>query len=138
MDVIQAARMLGKEIQADPRYQEYAAAKQANDEDIALQGLMGILRILQMSYQNESDKDEPDEAQLEKWDMEFRRTYQDVMLNENMRKFEEKKQAVDDLMNYIVNLLSVIVNGGDPDTAEPAPANGGGCTGSCSSCGGCG
>ena len=29
-------------------------------------------------------------------------------------------------------------DGGDPDTAEPAPANGEGCTGSCSSCGGCG
>ena len=138
MDVIQAARMLGKEIQADPRYLEYAAAKQANDDDIALQGLMGKLRILQMSYENESAKDQPDEARLEQWDADFRKTYGEIMLNENMRRFEEKKQAVDDLMNYIVSLLSVIVNGGDPDTAEPAPSDGGGCTGSCSTCGGCG
>lgn len=138
MDVIQAARMLGKEIQADPRYLAFAEAKKANDEDIELQGMMGKLSILQMSYQNESGKDEPDQQKLKQWDEEFRRTYADVMLNENMRAYQEKKQAVDDMMNYVVNLLSVIVNGGDPDTAEPVPETGEGCTGSCSTCGGCG
>lgn len=138
MDVIAAARALGKEIQADSRYLEFVAAKEANDKDISLQGLMGKLQILQMSYQNESEKEQPDEEKLKKWDEDFRKTYADVMLNPNMRVYEEKKQAVDDLMTYIVNLLSVIVNGGDPETAEPAPAEGEGCTGSCSTCGGCG
>ena len=52
--------------------------------------------------------------------------------------YEEKKQTMDDLMSYIVNLLTLCVNGEDPDTAEPRANDGGGCTGSCSSCGGCG
>ena len=138
MDVIEAARALGKAIQADARYTEFQNAKKANDDDIVLQGLMGKLNILQMSYQNESAKDQPDNSRLEQWDEEFRKTYGEVMLNANMRVYEEKKQAVDDLMSYIVNLLTLIVNGADPDTAEPAPAEGSGCTGSCSSCGGCG
>ena len=33
MDAIQAVRELGKAIQADERYIEYAKAKKANDED---------------------------------------------------------------------------------------------------------
>ena len=78
-----------------------------------------------MSYQNEAEKETPDHEKLDQWENEFQNIYGEIMLNPNMRVFEEKKQAVDDLMNYIVNLLSVIVNGGDPDTAEPAPAKDG-------------
>lgn len=138
MDVIEAARALGKEIQADERYLAFAEAKKANDEDIALQGLIGKLNLLQLSYQNESEKENPDQEKLDKWDADFRNTYTEVMLNETMRAYEEKKQALDDLMSYIVNLLSLCVNGADPATAEPKANDGGGCTGSCSTCGGCG
>lgn len=138
MDVIKAARELGKAIQADERYIQYADAKKANDDDIELQGLIGKLNILQMSYQNESEKENPDEKKLEQWDADFRNTYTEVMLNAKMRDFEEKKQVVDDLMSYIVNLLSLCVNGADPETAEPVQNDGSGCTGSCSTCGGCG
>ena len=138
MDVIEAARALGKAIQADARYGEYVQARQANDEDSALQGLIGRLNLLQMNYQNEAEKEAPDRQKLDAWDEEFRNVYGEVMLNPNMRVFEEKKQAVDDLMSYIVNLLNLCVNGADPETAEPRANNGEGCTGSCSSCGGCG
>lgn len=137
-EVIRAARALGKAIQADERYKEYYAQRLKNDEDKALNGLLGKLSILQMSYQNESEKEEPDQARLDQWDEDFRRTYGEVMLNDNMRAYGEKKQAVDDMMNYIVNLLTLCVNGEDPETAEPKPNNEGACTGSCSTCGGCG
>lgn len=137
-EVIRAARALGKAIQADERYKEYYAQRLKNDEDKALNGLLGKLSILQMSYQNESEKEEPDQARLDQWDEDFRRTYGEVMLNDNMRAYGEKKQAVDDMMNYIVNLLTLCVNGENPETAEPKPNNEGACTGSCSTCGGCG
>ena len=137
-EVIRAARALGKAIQADERYKEYYAQRLKNDEDKALNGLLGKLSILQMSYQNESEKEEPDQARLDQWDEDFRRTYGEVMLNDNMRAYGEKKQAVDDMMNYIVNLLTLCVNGEAPETAEPKPNDEGACTGSCSTCGGCG
>ena len=138
MDVIEAARALGKAIQADARYREYYAAKQANDEDAALQGLIGKLSLLQMNYQNEAENEAPDDQKLDALEREFQELYGEIMLNPNMRVFEEKKQVVDDLMSYIVNLLSLCANGADPDTAEPQPNDGAGCTGSCSTCGGCG
>lgn len=138
MDVIEVARALGKAIQADARYAEYTEARKANDADTDLQNLIGKLNILQMSYQNEAEKETPDQQKLDAWDEEFGKIYGEVMLNPNMRVYEEKKQAMDDLMRYIVNLLSLCANGEDPETAEPRANDGTGCSGSCSSCGGCG
>lgn len=138
MDVIKAARALGKAIQEDERYLNFREQKKKNDDDIELNGLMGKLSILQMSYQNESEKENPDTDRLEKWDEEFRQTYTEAMLNDNMRAYGERKQELDDLMNYIISLLTLCVNGEDPETAEPKPNDEGVCTGSCSTCGGCG
>ena len=138
MDVIEVTRALGKAIQADARYAEYTEAKKANNADTDLQNLIGKLNILQMSYQNEAEKETPDHEKLDQWENEFQNVYGEIMLNPNMRAYEEKKQTMDDLMSYIVNLLTLCVNGEDPDTAEPRANDGGGCTGSCSSCGGCG
>ena len=135
--VEELVRQLGAAIQADERYLAYAAARQANDEDVELNGLIGKLNLLQLSYQNESGKETPDDDKLEKWDAEFRELYGQIMLNEHMRVYEEKKQNVDDMMNYLIQILTLCVNGEDPAVCEPKPETGG-CTGSCSTCGGCG
>lgn len=137
MDVIEKVRELGAVIQQDERYLAFAAAKKANDEDAALNELIGKLNLIQMSYQNESEKETPDAQKLEQLDADFRNVYGDIMLNESMKNFEEKKQAVDEMMNYVINILTLCVNGEDPATCEPAP-EGGDCTGNCASCGGCG
>ena len=138
MDVVTKARELGKVIQADERYLAFLEAKKKNDEDLELNGLIGKLNLIQMSYQNESAKEAPDQDKLDQWDADFRDVYGSIMLNENMRRFEEKKQELDDMMNYLIQILSLCVNGEDPETCEPKPEDDGACTGSCSTCGGCG
>lgn len=138
MDVIKCTRELGKAIQQDERYLKFVEAKKANDEDMQLNSLIGKLNLIQLSYQNEASKEAPDEKKLEELDAQFRDIYGEIMLNENMHKFEEAKQGVDDMMNYVIQLLTLCVNGDDPETAEPKPADEAACTGSCSTCGGCG
>ena len=135
MDVIKATRELGKAIQADDRYLAFRDAQKANEEDIELNGLIGKLNLIQLSYQNESQKEEPDTKKLEGYDNEFREIYGQIMLNENMRKYEETKNAVDEMMNYVIQLLTLTVNGEDPETCEPK-AQEEACTGNCASCGG--
>ena len=71
------------------------------------------------------------------YDKEFREVYTEVMLNENMKNYENARQDVDDMMNYVMQLLSMVVNGEDPETCDPAKVQAD-CTGSCSTCGGCG
>ena len=44
MTVIEAARELGKAIQADDRYLKLVAAKEANDKDDALNALIALAR----------------------------------------------------------------------------------------------
>ena len=136
MDVIAITRQLGEAIQQDERYIAFMEAKRANEEDMELNAMIGKLNLVQMAYQNESGKDAPDEKNLEEMDNEFRQLYGDIMLNENMKRYEEKKQTVDDMMNYLIGILSQCVNGADPATCEPVSAEGE-CTGSCSTCGGC-
>ena len=135
MDVIKCTRELGKAIQQDERYLKFVEAKKANDEDMQLNSLIGKLNLIQLSYQNEASKEAPDEKKLEEMDAQFRDIYGEIMLNENMHKFEEAKQGVDEMMNYVIQLLTLIVNGEDPDTCEPK-AQEEGCTGNCASCGG--
>ena len=138
MDVITAARELGKAIQLDERYSAFKAAQKANEDDIELNGLIGKLNLIQLSYQNESAKEEPDQKKLEGMDSEFRDIYGQIMLNENMRKYEEAKNDVDGMMNYVIQLLTLCVNGEDPETCDPAKEETEGCGGNCASCGGCG
>ncbi len=138
MDVIKLTRELGAAIQQDERYLAFVAARKANDDDKELNALIGKLNLVQMNYKNESEKDTPDNAKLESLDEEFRKLYGEIMLNGNMRKFEEAKQGVDDMMNYLIQILSLCVNGEDPATCEPQSEEEGGCTGNCGTCGGCG
>lgn len=135
MTVIEAARELGKAIQADERYAKLMAAKEANDKDDALNALIGKLNLIQMSYQVEAEG-EANEEKMNGYDKEFREVYTEVMLNENMKNYESARQDVDDMMNYVMQLLSMVVNGEDPATCDPAAQSS--CSGSCSTCGGCG
>ena len=88
MDVIKMARELGKAIQQDEKYIRYIEAKKANEADTALNELIGKLNLIQLSYQAEAEKETPDEAKMKQFDEEFRSVYGDVMINENMKKFE--------------------------------------------------
>ncbi|MBR3768384.1 MAG: YlbF family regulator [Clostridia bacterium] len=137
MDVITAVRALGAAIQEDERYLAFMKAREANESDIELNGLIGKLNLIQLSYQNESQKEEPDQSKLEGMDAEFREIYGQIMLNENMRNYEEAKNTVDSMMNYLIQILTLCVNGDDPMTCEPQ-AQEEGCGGNCASCGGCG
>ena len=138
MDIIKATRELGKAIQADERYLAFREAQKANENDIELNGLIGKLNLIQLSYQNEAQKEEPDNAKLEGMDSEFREIYGQIMLNENMRKYEETKGEVDAMMNHVIQLLTLCVNGDDPETCEVAAQEEASCGGNCASCGGCG
>lgn len=135
MNVIKLTRELGKAIQADPRYAELMAAKEANDNDDALNALIGKLNLIQMSYQHEAEG-EANEEKMAGYDKEFREVYTQVMANANMMRYEQARHAIDDMMNYVMQILSLCVNGEDPATCEPQTQAD--CTGSCSTCGGCG
>ena len=136
MSVIELTRQLGAAIQADERYKAFDEAKKANDADKELNDLIGKINLVQLNYQQEASKGEAaDEKVMENYGKEFEELYRAVMLNGNMVKFEAAKTAIDDMMNEIMGILALCIDGQDPATCEPAHEHS--CGGSCDSCGGC-
>lgn len=138
MDVIEITRQLGKAIQADERYTDYMAAKKLNDDDEALQELIGEFNLLRQNLAMETDK--PDEEQnrekINELNAKMSSVYNSIMTNENMANFTMAKMGMDKLMNQINTILTYSMEGMDPETCPSEVPTG--CTGSCGSCGGCG
>ena len=137
MNVIELTRQLGAAIQQDERYLAFAKAKEANEKDEALNALMGEIQMIQMNYQMEASKEEPNSAKMQEFEAEFNAKYEAFMANENMQKYDEARAQVDSMMNYIMQILGLCVNGADPMTCEPEQQHEHSCDGSCSSCSGC-
>ncbi len=139
MTVIDAARQLGAVVQTDERYIEYVKAKNANDNDKELQELIGEFNLIRQNLAMENDKapDETDSEKVKELSVKMQSAYEKIMANENMAIFTVAKQGMDKLMSEINTILTYSVEGIDPATcpSEPPSAE---CTGSCSTCGGCG
>ena len=85
MELEKLARQLGAAIQQDKLYLDYNEAMKANEADSELNELMGKIRLLQMSYQQEASKEAPDEAKLNSFNQEFQGLYTQIMGNKNTR-----------------------------------------------------
>ena len=137
MTVIEAARALGKVVQADERYIAYAKAKEANDKDEELQNLIGEFNLIRQNVALESEKEEADAEKVKELTVKMQAAYEKVMTNENMALFTVAKQGMDKLMSEINTILTYSVEGMDPETCPSAPPSAE-CSGSCSGCKGCG
>ncbi len=138
MDAIQAVRELGKAIQADERYIEYARAKKVNDDDAELQNLIGEFNLIRQNAAMEYNKpeEEQNKEKLADLNAKMQEAYEKVMANENMALFTVAKAGMDELMGQVNTVLTLVLQGADPETCPTTQPTG--CTGSCSSCGGCG
>ena len=132
MTVLECARQLGAAIQEDETYIQYQMARQANDEDQALQDKIGEFNLLRMSLVNEQGKDDVDKGKIEQLNEQIQQVYADIMQNPNMVAYNAAKDEMDRLLARVNSILGLCVNGEDPATCEPSD-----CTGSCASCGGC-
>lgn len=137
MTVIEAARELGKVVQADERYIAYAKAKEANDKDEELQNLIGEFNLIRQNYAMESGKEDADQDKVRELNVKMQAAYEKVMTNENMALFTVAKQGMDKLMSEINTILTYSVEGMDPETCPSAPPSAE-CSGSCAGCKGCG
>ena len=134
MDAIAMARELGKAIQQDDRYIAYNLAKQVNDNDSELQADIERFSQLRSDLSKAMSEENKDGDKLQKIDEELKAVYQKIMSNKNMIVFNAAQQALEGLINNVNQIISLCANGEDPDTCQPST----GCTGSCSTCGGCG
>lgn len=133
MSVIESVRELGKAIQQDERFIRFAKARLESDNDKELQAAIGEFNIARMNLETESSKEDRDEEKMKELNETLREIYGKVMANPTMVEFNTAKVALDQMMNEINVIIGKTLDGEDPATCTAES----GCSGSCSSCGGC-
>ncbi len=134
-DIIYEYRLLAKKLQQDDRVIYLDQVKKKMDMDKELQDLIGKFNLAQYNYRIEAVKEDKDESKLEEINNELIALYADIMANEFMIEYNECKTEVDKMTQLITAIITSALNGGDPMIVELPE---GGCSGSCSSCSGCG
>ena len=135
MDIIELAREIGRQIQKEDVYVKLQTAQQQSDEDENLQELIGLFNMKRMEINSEASKPNRDDQKLQDLNLEMRKTYSDIMQNENMSMYNEKKQEMDTLLKRVMAIITQSAEGHDPNTTDYTEGCGGG---GCSSCSGCG
>lgn len=132
-DVIAIARQLGHAIQETNEYNTILNAKNAADADEGLQSLITEFNIKRVAINAEACKSDRDEETLRKLNEEMRSAYSDIMNNENMKAYNDAKQAFDKVLQRVLAIVQQSADGEDPDTTDFSED----CTHDCSTCGGC-
>ncbi len=134
MDTIALARELGKAIQNEDVYKKLHEVQLKADADEKLQELISTFNLKRVAINVEAQKTEKDQDKLAQLNKEMRQAYSDIMSNENMIAYNEAKQELETVTNRIMAIIQKSIDGEDPETADYDAS----CTGSCSTCGGCG
>ena len=132
-DVIALARQLGHAIQEQEEYKTIMTAKDAADNDEALQALITEFNIKRVAINAEACKTDRDDETLKKLNEEMRTAYSDIMNNEHMKAYNDAKQAFDKVLQRVLAIVQQSAEGQDPDTTDFSED----CTHDCSTCGGC-
>ncbi len=132
MDIIELTRALGAAIQETEEYKRFMAAKEANDNNEALQKQIGDFNLLKMQLDAEHEKEAKDEDKILELNEQIVALYNEIVSGEAMREYNTAYEAYRTLTDKISNIILMCENGEDPATCEPSS-----CTGNCSSCGGC-
>ena len=132
-DVIAIARQLGHAIQEQEEYKTIMTAKDAADNDEALQALITEFNIKRVAINAEACKTDRDDETLKMLNEEMRTAYSDIMNNEHMKAYNDAKQAFDKVLQRVLAIVQQSAEGQDPDTTDFSED----CTHDCSTCGGC-
>lgn len=134
MDIIEKTRELGKLLQQEESYIKMREAESKADADTKLQELIKEFNLKRLSINIETQKVEKDGEKIAELNKEMQKVYADIMSNENMKDYNNAKQDFDQVSGRVMTILQNCIAGEDPDTTDYTSS----CTGSCSTCGGCG
>ncbi len=134
MDIISKARELGKLLQQEESYIKLSEVQAKADADTELQSLIGEFNLKRMAINNEASKSEQDQDKLASLNSQMREVYSKIMSNKNMIAYNEAKDEFDLIANRVLAIVQQCAEGADPETADLSQS---GCSGSCSTCGGC-
>ena len=123
------------QLQREEEYLALMGTLKKNDEDEALQTLIGDFNLARIDLNSELSKTSGrDDEKVAALNDKVNRLYNDIMMNDSMQAYNDAKTDFDAVIQYVNAIINTAVNGGDPMTVEQPAA---GCGGSCASCAGC-
>ena len=126
MDIFEIAAELGKALKNDEKLQRLEAAKNAYENDPALQKMMVEYEVQQKALQGEITKEERDTLFIETIQRRIDKLYNDIMAHPVFVELNEAQADVNELMNAVNNTITYNITGEMPSS----------CTHNCSTCGG--
>jgi len=136
MDVIQAARGLGKAIQEDERYIVMRLAKERNDQDGELQDIIGSFSQSREALNAELQKPGRDDETVARLGGEIKVAYAKIFANENMLAYNKAREEFQRLMAFVNQILAGSADGLDPAHIE-YKENAASCGRNAADCGDC-
>lgn len=133
MDAITLFKQAAAQMQKEEAYLYFVHAREENDADEALQDKIGQFNLMRMEMQQLAADKNADETKTDLLSQQISDLYDEIMATDAMKNYNEAKQGMDTLINYINAIIQAACNGEDPLSVEEPH----GCTGSCSTCGGC-
>ena len=127
VEIIEKAKELGLLLKDSDIVKDYTAAKAAYENNQEMRELLGQFNLQKMSIAMISKQENADEERLAEHEEKLTEVYNKIMESPLMIDFQEKSNRVETIISNINSILNLYITG------EPA----GGCTGSCSTCGGC-
>ena len=123
------AKALGEAIVASEEYQNMQLCEKAAESDPAAAEAMGRYMELHAAVNQEMGNEEPDAEKIARLGREMDEIQQTLNALPSVEAMTAARQSFSGLMDQVNKILEFIITG---DVQE-----GGGCSGNCSSCGGC-
>lgn len=127
--VIECARALGEAIVASEQYKNMQVTESAAMSDPAVTAAMARFLELKELISQEMRKEEQDVEQIARYGEEMDDVQRELNAMPAVDAMTSSRQSFSDMMNQVNRILEFIITG---ETQQS-----GGCSGNCSSCGGC-
>lgn len=128
-EILKEAQVLGKLIAASEEVKAANAAKEAYDNDAAIQAAITEYNAHNKALAEEYKKAEHDEALMTSIKNRIGELYNDIVNNPVYIAYMNAQEAVGTLMNRVNDEINFMITGERPSESA--------CSGNCSSCGGC-
>ena len=112
------------QLQREEEYLALMGTLKKNDEDEALQTLIGDFNLARIDLNSELSKssEEKNQERVASLNTKVTELYNAIMENESMKAYNEAKQEMESVINWVNAIINTAVNGGDPMTVEEPQA----------------
>ena len=112
-DAITMFKEAAAQLQREEAYLALEGTRKKNDEDEALQQLIGDFNLARIDLNSELSKSaDKDQDKVNELNVKVNQLYNDIMANESMAAYNEAKAELESVMNYVNAIINTAVNGG--------------------------